>query len=690
MPWVKPRTGPFSNWSETTPPKVATDPYLLWAEATAFVHNSVHERDRRAKAAKAPDQVPVLIELGKGWSAAAMRAKGGPLISIPDIYDDRVGKRHRHEKFVTARMSPGFMARVANGGVERVELGMPNRPERVHALRVVPIPQSTTRTLLGVIDTGCPFAHASLRRGSAGRTRVLSIWDQESRIKDMAFNNAIAGEPEPLGYGLHILRDQLEKLMLEATTDGILNEDACYEAANYRLLRPAVTHGAHILDLLAGPVALGHRVWTRVPGEAATQPDFARTSAKDAVDADIAFVQFPRDALGDTTGGWLCVHVLDAVRYILACKGEATERVVISLSYGSQVGPHDGTSTLERALADLCKRHPYLGIVLPVGNSFNRRSHASGTVPERKFGPHVDLDQTLPQVRWSVPVDCEESTFVELWIPPGAKTSVRLKPPQSTVPGSPEVGPGQCWVWPNAKKPSVGIFHLANPACGTQGSMVLVALAPTTTFSARIPTAPAGYWRLELACEDDHNPKVDAYIARNDPDIGQPNRGRTARFVSAGYDPDAYLRRADDDKVGKDADIVSRRGTMNWTFPATAEDAHGMHVVAGRVLNTQFPNGVRKQFHPPYSSAGPDRLGNVNAPEGSCVTDESIVLRGVRAGGTRSGGHARIMGTSTAAPQLARLIANRVPPNLAAPHNATLPPIDLPLEGATAYDCPDE
>ena len=688
MPWVRPHAGPFSNWSGQEPADLATDPYLLWAEASGFVHTSGQCAGSPQAPSPVPPEVPVLIELGEGWTGATLGSKAKAWISIAEIYDDE-------PQFVTARIRPGFMQAVTDGvlkgAVKRVELGMPNRPERPpQAFRVIPMPKSATRTLLGVIDSGCAFAHASLRRERAGQTRILSIWDQESCAKDVAFVSkpSIAGLPQGLDYGLQILRGELETLMRNATTDGILNEDACYEAANYRLLRPAVTHGAHMLDLLAGPVPLGHRVWKRVAGEPATQPDFKRAADTDAVDSDIVFVQLPRDALGDTTGGWLCVHVLDAVHYILGCKGPDTERVVISLSYGSQVGPHDGTSTLERALADLCERHPYLDIVLPVGNSFDRRSHASGIVPKRKFGAKIDL--VLPQVRWSVPVDCEESTFVELWMPSGAKTGVRLKPPLSTEPGSPTVGPGECWVWPDAHKPSVGIFHLARPACGLHGSMVLVALAPTTTFSADVATAPAGYWRLELACDDDGLPKVDAYIARNDPDIGEPTRGRTARFVSAGYDPGSTLRSADDDDVAGTPDIVSRRGTMNWTFPATAADARGMHVVAGRVLNTQFPNGVRKQYHPPYSSAGPDRLAQVNAPEGSCVTDESIVLRGVRAGGTRSGGHARIIGTSTAAPQLARLIANGVAPNKYGPHGTTLPPIDLPLEGMAAYDCPDE
>jgi hypothetical protein len=48
-------------------------------------------------------------------------------------------------------------------------------------------------------------------------------------------------------------------------------------------------------------------------------------------------------------------------------------------------------------------------------------------------------------------------------------------------------------------------------------------------------------------------------------------------------------------------------------------------------------------------------------PDRVRVTDESAVLFGLRAAGSRSGGTARLVGTSAAAPQLARIIANGEP-----------------------------
>jgi hypothetical protein len=62
-----------------------------------------------------------------------------------------------------------------------------------------------------------------------------------------------------------------------------------------------------------------------------------------------------------------------------------------------------------------------------------------------------------------------------------------------------------------------------------------------------------------------------------------------------------------------------------------------------------------------YASAGPARLGPLShrlGPDFVLPCDDSYALEGVRAGGTRSGAVFRLIGTSAAAPQLAREVAN--------------------------------
>jgi hypothetical protein len=80
----------------------------------------------------------------------------------------------------------------------------------------------------------------------------------------------------------------------------------------------------------------------------------------------------------------------------------------------------------------------------------------------------------------------------------------------------------------------------------------------------------------------------------------------------------------------------------------------------------------------PYASAGPARGHPAPlriGPDFALFCDESYALQGVRAGGTRSGAVFRLIGTSAAAPQLARQVAGA-----AFPAATSVPPTTLEEE----------
>jgi hypothetical protein len=129
------------------------------------------------------------------------------------------------------------------------------------------------------------------------------------------------------------------------------------------------------------------------------------------------------------------------------------------------------------------------------------------------------------------------------------------------------------------------------------------------------------------------------------------------------------------DKTGS---LISGMGTLNGI--ATAIDLNAppqgqrVHVAGGDILAN-----ARKA---PYASAGPAR-GHPRplriGPDFAMFCDESYALQGVRAGGSRSGAVFRLIGTSAAAPQLARLIAS---PAFPAPTNVPTSPVDTEKRGA--------
>lgn len=636
--WPALKTGPYTR---AQPVDAPVDAYLRWADATRFEH---YVRPERFTGTSVPASVSVLIELEQASQLGELKAKGEAPLSLRGE-DVLVGSR-----FFAATAKTWFFdalhAGQLKGIVRRVEMGMPvipSRPARPHASVAPASPQNEpvqeqklrdrTELLIAVIDDGCAFAHTSFRRDD-GSTRVVALWDQDERP---AFGVSPACGTVPLGfdYGREVSGAELDAVMsVHGGVDGILDETACYAAINDRALHRRLAHGPHVLDLIAGPTLPG----ARTELHASHPPSWSRMEDA-ATKADIVFVQLPRAALQDTSGGWLGVHVVDALRYILARAGTSTH-IVVNLSYGSSAGPHDGTSLVECAMQDLVRSAAATGvrldIVLPAGNAFESRCRA-----------HVELASWSKQtLHWRVLPGSETPSFMQVWLPSGAAAvSVCVAPPErpeAEASGPIKVGEAVCW--PSPEAPQCSVVYGRSVVHGEDGTMILLALAPTSRFGAGAAVAPHGIWSVELSNESNVPVQLDAYIARNDSDLGMQNAGRQSFLVDPAWDSERYLRAATDDNH-PDA-MVLRRGTLNGI--ATGE---GVTVVAGY----RFSDDT----HARYSSAGPGRGSRPRRPDVTAVSEERPSLHGVRAAGTRSGATARLVGTSFAAPQVARALANR-------------------------------
>jgi hypothetical protein len=154
---------------------------------------------------------------------------------------------------------------------------------------------------------------------------------------------------------------------------------------------------------------------------------------------------------------------------------------------------------------------------------------------------------------------------------------------------------------------------------------------------------------------------VHAYVARSDPNMGVRTGAKRSYFVDPNWELKHSAKAAcnyADGEFDNAGSLIHRFGTLNGI--ATASDS-SVHVAGGYVR----ANGRKS----PYSSAGPARGGSPRVgPDVVLPCDESYALEGMRAGGNRSGGVFRLIGTSTAAPQLARYVVRPVP--LPAVHDA--------------------
>ena len=530
--------------------------------------------------------------------------------------------------------------------VRRLELQAPLIPQRPRvspegrALHTAPSKKAKGRLLIGVIDHGCPFAHRHLREATNGGTRILNLWLQDETHPARTLQ--LGATPSDFGYGLVLSRSVLDGLIRRhKATDGFLDEEACYAEAGMDELRQRFLHGAAVLDLFVGPRPLAART--------SNDPDRSPTWAiqnNQAEQADIVFVQLPHDLVQDSTSAGLARCLLDGVKYILSCAGPATNRVVVNISDGSSRGSHDGKSIIERAMASLvadqANHNRQVTLVLPAGNSRDEERHAQfDELPARKWCP----------LRLRLPPACEAPSQLIIRVPATiTDAEIRVVPP-GDAPDRQErdvVRWGEAKAWPDSNRPACAVIL---PEPGMMGTTeALITWAPTERFGDGVVRAPAGDWQIEVRSQSGSNKAVHFYIARNQINASALSRGQQAFFLDeGGYDPDRHLRARKDDPDPAQSPI-RRRGSLNSL--ATAPSGKGMVVVGSAFLREGTRTG--------YSSQGPAAGGRPvrSGPDTCAPTDVSHALRGIVASGTLTGQVVRVSGTSFAAPQVARRLAN--------------------------------
>jgi len=569
------------------------------------------------------------------------------------------GPVHDKTRYVTMRTGKSAVLdplafRIWDKYVSRVELSLPLKPSSAAKSDVLAERWrhgESPALLIGLMDDGCPFAAAHfLTANGATSTRVRAIWDQNQGKQPVKVNGSLFGKtPSDFNYGLEFLRDPPppvgpalpqvgldEWIGLHLTPTGSIDEDGCYADAadaGFTSLARRQSHGAHVMDVFAGRIPTSSRVGASPPGDRRDPPNW-RTGTDPASSAELVFVQFPDNGIRDATGVWLKAYVVDGIRYILSfAEPNKTNNVVINLSYGPTTGPHDGTAELEAALTALVAEFdgalgkPKLEIALAAGNAYLSEGHVIFVREAAAQPDHVEWT-------WRLPPDNTVLCFAEVWMNTADAGGVIVTLTSPTGVPAPVGGPV---VW------------------GTH-TMWRLEVSPTIAAPG-VVAEEHGDWTIKVTGVG-QNAEVHAYVARSDPNMGVRTGAKRSYFV----DPNWERTRAaaasckyvngEFDNAGS---LIHRYGTLNGI--ATASDA-SVHVAGGYIL----ANGRKS----PYSSAGPARNGPLAlrvGPDYALLCDESYALGGIRAGGNRSGSVFRLTGTSAAAPQLARWVANPpIPP----------------------------
>ena len=501
------------------------------------------------------------------------------------------------------------------------------------------LPPEPHTVVVGVIDDGIAFGHERFRM-TATTTRVEYAWVQDAP--------SLPGL-SPVPYGREFTKAEIDDLLADCTHAGFLDEDKFYRRVSlidfqlpeHKAAAWRTAHGTHAMDLACG----------YDPGEAPDETDDDETDNR-----PIVCVQLPTSTTADTSGASLEPYVSGAVDYILDRADQiAFDRksgplpVVINFSYGILAGPHDGTAPIEAAIDAAVAGREDAGkasVVLPSGNGHLSRCHAR--ISFQSLNPDVEL-------KWRVQPDDRTSSFLEIWMPhrDPSETASRMEV-TVTPPGGPESPPldeipGAAWEWEVDGDVLCKLVYDIEPD-PTQRGRFVVSMLPTGFLDPPTRLAPAGLWivklRNKLLGSDD---LVRAWIQRDDTPYGYPLRGRQSYF-----DDDCYTRfDAGGLEVEEDDPSchVKREGTINAI--GTGEKV----IVIG---------GYRdKEMTPASYSAGGPITGTKGAdpphregPDAMAVSDGSRVHEGVMAAGSRSGSRVAMRGTSVAAPQVARLVAD--------------------------------
>jgi hypothetical protein len=523
-------------------------------------------------------------------------------------------------------------------------------------------PAHPPAVVMGVIDDGIAFAHERFRKivGGVTETRVDNWWLQDGPNPPPAVPPFTLPPPQNVPYGCELYKSQIDWLLQNSMTGGVIDEDLVYRKAclidfakplaaadvNHQSAAWRGPHGTHVMDLACGcdPSPPVHN-------------------------RPIVCVQLPTRVTADERPGELysyiadgITHIVDRAQALAPTWGVASLPVVINVSYGLLADPHDGTGPLEAFIDDKveeCRNNGFdLRVVLPSGNSYLSRIHGQ-----------VSFSSPAPRtLRWRVQPDDQTPSFLEIWLP---RDPVAIASRVTLSITSPT---GANWIIPELPfstvyfGPPMPLNYgqvSSSPWMPSNRTRFIIMLRPTVRhdLNPAIPrVAPAGVWEIELRNTGGLTAAVrhliHAWVRRDDHVYGFPLRGRQS------YLDDPRYRRFDhagrDEELDNAASLVKRESTINSLATGTEAIVIGGYLKKERVVAKYSAAGARTGMPavapPPFPD--PPFVTTPRWPDAVAVSDDSRVHTGVLAAGSHSNSRIAMDGTSVAAPQIARLVAD--------------------------------
>lgn len=506
--------------------------------------------------------------------------------------------------------------------------------------------QVTPQTVVtAVIDHGIAIAHDLFRREDAAGALALSRVD---------FFLDMNGTPDPSAKVASTVGRVWTRSEIEAVLQANLHNGLLDEAAVYRELG--------IIDWNTRPSnTCAHRVshGTHVTGLASGYPASDDTGA----DRRIIAVQLPTRLVVSTMGQWVeqaleqaFVFIAEQMKHYKTGNAIQDTPLVMNFSFGSFMGPHDGTGKvarfIDKAMAKFAatSTRPRV-LMLPSSNGHLSRCHAVIELTD---------DAPMEKLDWMLQPADRSISIVSVWLPlmtpvVSGAIALEVKVPGFDTPHTINAGMTPRYTLLTKTDPQgndiiVGLVVYLPPSAPTFRGRFEIYAVPTDHPMDVRPVAPSGAWTLRFK----KTPAIDEvalniWVQRDETLPGYPQFGRQSYLSDARYERFDHQSGAVivDDPLNH-TNPVQRAGMINGigcgNLPA---------VIAGYVRSDH------KMAR--YSAGGPTlNAFRITGPDASAVSDDSVVLHGVLSAGSSSGSRVNMNGTSVAAPQVARWAADRI------------------------------
>ena len=626
QPSQPPPPGSPPPWSSGAP-----DTTLEWARATGYAY--FNDRDW--------SWLPFIIRLKSGGASkfweAVDRLEQRKVLRIPSPYraSARSGKAGQT---LTVQVLESEFSQVMSdeawlSSIEASEFCVPlpkpvtsrpfPAPDPAH-IQPYPTPPDDA-IVVGIIDDAIAFANHRFRWAN-GTTRFHDIWQQDG-----------LGPHPTFGYGAEFDAPAINDVLRTAANRG-LDESEIYARAGvedytqdaHKTLGRRRAHGTHVADLACG----------FDPGSA---------PAKEI----LMGVQLDQAAVRSIHPALLSTYILDALHFIVA-KTEALEQlnnttyaIVVNISFGWYTGPHDGSAPLEKAIDELVQTRSNIKpmhVVLPAGNSRQERTHA------RLVLSRIGGGNDTRRLNWRLPPDSRAASMMEIW-PRRASDDVQLtlQGPGNSVAVTVTSG-NTSNILINGQ--NVGVIDYKSLVGGQGQRGMRIWLAPTASLDPPVATVPFGDWTITIKNARNKRCMLDAWIARSGRLAGWPIFGRQSTFEDPAYErygPNGRGRSSD----RNNRSYVRLLRTLNGI--TTGKEP----VVVGGFCQSDLGSAEYSSLGPARGQAGGGVLVG-RRPDVAARSDDSPARHGVLAAGSRTGSVVTQDGTSVAAPQIARWIANEL------------------------------